>query len=172
MRIIGLDIHRAFAEAVACKDGKHKRLGRVEMRRPLLAAFAATLTKADVVVIEATGNASAAAGVIGPHVKRVVIANPKQVRIIAHAKIKTDTIDGVLAKLYPSGFLRGDPGVTPAGHPSPSDRAVRWFGLCRIAIGARVASARLRPPRLRTCSAPRHRAGAAYCGSAAPPTAE
>jgi transposase len=44
--------------------------------------------------------------VIGPHVKRVVIANPKQVRIIAHAKIKTDTIDaGVLAQLYASGFL-------------------------------------------------------------------
>ena len=38
--------------------------------------------------------------------KRVVIANPKQVRIIAHAKIKTDTIDaGVLAQLYVSGFL-------------------------------------------------------------------
>ena len=45
-------------------------------------------------------------GGIGPHVKRVVIANPKQVRIIAHAKIKTDTIDaGVLAQLYASGFL-------------------------------------------------------------------
>jgi hypothetical protein len=33
------------------------------------------------------------AAVIAPHVKKVVIANPKQVRIIAHAKIKTDTID-------------------------------------------------------------------------------
>ncbi len=38
--------------------------------------------------------------------KRVAIANPKQVKIIAHAKIKTDTIDaGVLAQLYASGFL-------------------------------------------------------------------
>ena len=36
----------------------------------------------------------------------MVIANPKQVRIIAYAKIKTDTIDaGVLAQLYASGFL-------------------------------------------------------------------
>ena len=35
MRIIGLDIHRAFAEAVAWDDGKLKRLGRVDMRRPL-----------------------------------------------------------------------------------------------------------------------------------------
>ena len=34
MRIIGLDIHRAFAEAVAWDDGKLKRLGRVDMRRP------------------------------------------------------------------------------------------------------------------------------------------
>ena len=33
MRIIGLDIHRAFAEAVAWDDGKLKRLGRVDMRR-------------------------------------------------------------------------------------------------------------------------------------------
>jgi transposase len=46
------------------------------------------------------------AAVIGPHVKRVVIANPMQVRVIAHARIKTDTIDaGVLAQLYASGFL-------------------------------------------------------------------
>ena len=40
MRIIGLDIHRAFAEAVAWDDGKLKRLGRVDMRRHLLEAFA------------------------------------------------------------------------------------------------------------------------------------
>jgi transposase len=43
---------------------------------------------------------------LAPHVGRVVIANPKQVRLIAHAKIKTDGIDAaVLAKLYASGFL-------------------------------------------------------------------
>jgi transposase len=106
MRIIGLDIHRAFAEAVAWNDGRLKRLGRVDMRRALLDAFARQLSKNDVVVVEATGNAAAVAAVIAPHVKRVVIANPMQVRIIAHAKIKTDTIDaGVLAKLYASGFL-------------------------------------------------------------------
>src|SRR6476659_95255 len=106
MRIIGLDIHRAFAEAVAWDDGKLKRLGRVDMRRHLLEAFAKKLAKEDIVVVEATGNAASVATVIAPHVKRVVIANPKQVRIIAHAKIKTDTIDaGVLAQLYASGFL-------------------------------------------------------------------
>ena len=106
MRIIGLDIHRGFAEAVALDDGKLKRLGRVDMRRHLLEAFAKRLSKEDVVVVEATGNAASVTAVLAPHVKRVVIANPKQVRIIAYAKIKTDTIDaGVLAQLYASGFL-------------------------------------------------------------------
>src|ERR1700742_2393123 len=91
---------------VAWDDGKLKRLGRVDMRRHLLEAFAKKLAKEDIVVVEATGNASSVAAVIAPHVKKVVIANPKQVRIIAHAKIKTDTIDAsVLAQLYASGFL-------------------------------------------------------------------
>lgn len=31
MRIIGLDIHRVFAEAVALEDGEYRRLGRVSM---------------------------------------------------------------------------------------------------------------------------------------------
>src|SRR5215469_16145393 len=106
MRIIGLDIHRAFAEAVAWQNGKLTRLGRVVMRREPLEAFAQRLSQDDVVVIEATGNAASAAAVIGAHVGRVVIANPKQVGLIAHAKIKTDKIDaGVLAQLYASGFL-------------------------------------------------------------------
>src|SRR5215208_7095146 len=120
MGIIGLDIHRVFAEAVVRQHGKLKRLGRVDVRRDRLAAFAATLSKDDVVVVEATGNASAVAAVIGPHVKRVVIANPKQVRIIAHAKIKTDTIDaGVLAQLCASGFL---PEVWIADEPTQALR--------------------------------------------------
>jgi transposase len=120
MRIIGLDIHRAFAEAVAWDDGRLRRLGRVDVRRDRLSAFAATLSKEDVVVVEATGNASSVAAVIAPHVKKVVIANPNQVRIIAHAKIKTDRIDaGVLAQLYASGFL---PEVWIADEPTQALR--------------------------------------------------
>jgi hypothetical protein len=61
VRIIGLDIHRALAEAVAWDDGKLKRLGRVDMRRRLLTAFAKKLSKKDIVVVEATGNASSIA---------------------------------------------------------------------------------------------------------------
>jgi transposase len=95
-----------FAEAVMLDEGKIVRLGRIGMTRDHLEAFARKLTHDDHVVVEATGNAAAVTAVISPHVGRVVIANPRQVRLIAHAKIKTDTIDAtVLAKLYASNFL-------------------------------------------------------------------
>jgi transposase len=106
VRIIGLDIHRVSAEAVMLDEGRVIRLGRVGMTRDHLEAFARRLTHDDHVIVEATGTASAVMDVISPHVGRVVIANPRQVHLIARAKIKTDVIDAtVLAKLYASNFL-------------------------------------------------------------------
>jgi transposase len=106
MRIIGLDIHRVFAEAVALEDGVFKRLGRIGMTRDHLASFARTLCATDHIVVEATGNATAVTDILAPHVARVAVANPVQVHLIAKAKIKTDAIDAsVLAKLYAAGFL-------------------------------------------------------------------
>jgi transposase len=106
MRIIGMDIHRVAAEAVALLDGQLVKLGRIPMLRERLEAFARKEFTHDDHVVEATGNAAAVVEVLAPHVNRVVIANPKQVRLIAHAKIKTDAIGAaVLAKLYATGFL-------------------------------------------------------------------
>lgn len=107
MRIIGMDIHRVAAEVVSLLEGKITRLGRVSMQKEDLVAFAQKeLTHDDHVVIEATGNATCVTELLSPYVDRVVIANPKQVHMIAHAKIKTDAIDAaVLAKLYAAGFL-------------------------------------------------------------------
>jgi hypothetical protein len=130
MRIIGLDIHRAFAEAVAWDDGKLKRLGRVDMRRHLLEAFAKKLSKEDVVVVEATGNAASVAAVIAPYVKKVVIANPKQVRVIAPCEDQ-DRYDrrrrarSTLRKRLSAGSLgsgRADASASPAGDQAQSDR--------------------------------------------------
>jgi hypothetical protein len=89
MRIIGLDIHRVFAEAVALEGASLRRLGRIGMTRDHLAAFAATLKKSDHVIVEATGNATAVVELIAPHVARVAVANPLQVHLIAKAKTKT-----------------------------------------------------------------------------------
>ena len=95
------DIHRVTAEAVALQEGALKKLGRIPMLRKALEDFARKeFTHDDHAVIEATRNAAAVADLLAPHVDRVVIANPKQVRMITHAKIKTDASDAaVLAKL-------------------------------------------------------------------------
>ena len=105
-RVIGMDIHRTFAEVVFWEDGRLRWHGRVDMTRSGLEGFARSLTKDDEVVVEATGNAMAVVRVLSPYVARVIVANPLQVKAIAHAHIKTDKIDaGVLASLRAAGFL-------------------------------------------------------------------
>src|SRR5438477_3470437 len=101
-RVIGMDIHRTFAEVVFWEDGKLRPAGRVSMTRSGLEGFGRSLGKEDEVVVEATGNAMAVVRVLTPYVARVIVANPTQVKAIAYARIKTDKIDaGVLAPPLP-----------------------------------------------------------------------
>jgi transposase len=101
-----MDIHRTFAEVVIWEQGRLRRAGRVDMTRTALEGFGKTLQLSDEVVVEATGNTMAVVRLLTPFVARVVIANPLQVRAIAHAHVKTDKIDaGVLASLHAAGFL-------------------------------------------------------------------
>jgi transposase len=105
-RVIGMDIHRTFGEVVFWEDGRLRPAGRIGMTRSGLEGFGRTLSKDDEVVIEATGNAMAVVRVLSPYVARVIVANPLQVKAIAHARIKTDKIDaGVLASLRAADFL-------------------------------------------------------------------
>ena len=81
-------------------------LGRLDMTRAGLEGFGQSLRPRDEVVVEATGNAMAVVRVLSPYVARVIVANPLQVKAIAHAHVKTDKIDaGVLARLHAAGFL-------------------------------------------------------------------
>lgn len=105
-RVIGMDIHRTFAEVVVWENGRLRPAGRVDMTRAGLEGFGRNLTNEDEVVVEATGNAMAVVRVLTPYVARVIVANPLQVKAIAHARIKTDKIDaGVLASLRAADFL-------------------------------------------------------------------
>ena len=105
-RVIGMDIHRTFAEVVFWEDGKLRHFGRVDMTRAALDRFGKTLRRDDEVVVEATGNSLAVVRVLTPFVARAVIADPLQVKAIAYAQVKTDKIDaGVLASLHAAGFL-------------------------------------------------------------------
>lgn len=54
-----MDIHPTFAESVMIDGNKLIRLGRVNMTRDHLAAFAAKLKQEDHIIVEATGNAQA-----------------------------------------------------------------------------------------------------------------
>lgn len=105
-RVIGMDIHRTFGEVVFWEDGQLGHAGRVDMTRTGLGGFGKSLVTTDEVVIEATGNCMAVSRVLSPFVKRVIIANPLQIKAIAHAHVKTDKIDaGTLASLYAAGYL-------------------------------------------------------------------
>ena len=51
MRVVGLDIHRSFAEAALIEDGRVRHLGRVDLVREKVVAFAKKLgTEAEIVV--------------------------------------------------------------------------------------------------------------------------
>jgi hypothetical protein len=83
MAIIGMDIHRSFAQVAFLLDGQIKREQRVDLIYDRLVKFAKTLFSEDEVVIEATGNSAAVERIMRPFVKRVIVANPRMVRAIA-----------------------------------------------------------------------------------------
>ena len=75
-RVIGMDIHRTFAEVVVWEDGRLRQHGRVDMTRSGLEGFGRGLTKDDEVVVEATGNAMAVVRVLGPPGSRPTRSTP------------------------------------------------------------------------------------------------
>ena len=101
-----MDVHRSFAQVVVFDRGKVTAEFRVELEHDAVAAFGQKLRKDDEVILEATGNTSAIVRLLTPFVARVVIANPLQVKAIAHARVKTDKVDAkILAQLHAAGFL-------------------------------------------------------------------
>ncbi|MER9236798.1 IS110 family transposase [Mesorhizobium sp. M0622] len=102
-RVIGMDIHRTlrrwwFGKTAGCAitDGSTARDWK----------GSAAVCDGRMRLSSRLGNAMAVVRVLSPHVGRVIVANPMQVKAIAHARIKTDKIDaGVLAQLHASGFL-------------------------------------------------------------------
>jgi transposase len=105
VRSIGMDVHRDFCEIAIAEGGCVRAAGRVATEPDALKLLAQSLVDSDEVAIEATANAVAIARIIEPHVRRVVLANPKAVREKSR-RAKTDRIDAkVLAQLLAVGFL-------------------------------------------------------------------
>jgi transposase len=106
MRVIGLDVHRSFAQVAVLAGTEIVEERRLDLEHDAIVDFGRGLDKTDEVVLESTDNTAAIVRLLQPFVARVVIANPLQMRAFAHARVKTDKVDAaMLAKLHASGFL-------------------------------------------------------------------
>ena len=129
LRFIGLDVHKDFCVVAISDGGKARLAGRVKTRRDELELFAQSLAADDKVVLEATGNAFAIARVLRPHVAEVVVANPRRVRAISHAKVKSDEFDArTLAELLAADLL------DRVWIPDEQTRVLRRLSKRRLAI--------------------------------------
>ena len=110
MRVIGLDVHRSFAQVAILEDGEIKRQLRVDLIRHRVLEFAEMLRPDDEVVVEATGNSAAVERLLRPYVKRVAIANPRLVRAIGRSPMRgsrpTRSMPGFWPGSMPQGFCR------------------------------------------------------------------
>lgn len=107
MRTIGLDVGRHWATVAIKEPGAPVRAAdRIAVSPEGLRRFAATLGPDDQVVLEASTNTWAIAGLLAAHAGRVVVSNPLRTRAIADAKTKTDQIDAaVLAELLAADYI-------------------------------------------------------------------
>ena len=104
-RAIGLDVHRDFCEVAICEAGAVRSAGRIETSPEVLELFAGSLGPEDRVALEVTGGAWEIAGIVEPHVCRVVVVSPDDTGI-RQARAKTDRLDArTLARLWWAGEL-------------------------------------------------------------------
>ena len=95
-RFVALDVHRKYLVVGAVDIQQHVVLSP---RRFGFAAFAewasVHLTHADAVVLEATANAWLLYDQLQPLVAEVIVAHPRTVKLIAAARVKTDSRDTI-----------------------------------------------------------------------------
>jgi transposase len=106
-RFVALDVHRQYL-MVGAVDSQQQVV--LSPRRLGFAAFAewaqVHLTHADAVVFEATSNAWLLYDQLQPLVSEVVVAHPQAVKLIAAARVKTDSRDTIkLASLLAANLI-------------------------------------------------------------------
>jgi transposase len=103
----GLDVHKEFVQVCELtEDGKSRRDYRIDGSAEAVEAFAQGPSAGDAVVLEATFHTWALHAILTRYAGRVAVANPGQVKAIAHARIKTDKVDAhTLAQLLRLDFL-------------------------------------------------------------------
>lgn len=108
MLTVGLDVHKHFTYAKALdENGVGLWEEKFASTPGAIEAFARKrLTSECQVALEATTNCLPFARLLRQYAGRVVISNPMQTKVIAHARVKTDKVDAeVLAQLLRADFL-------------------------------------------------------------------
>jgi transposase len=132
----GLAIHKRFIQVGAVDgEGHTRRECRLEATPEAIEGFAASLGANDQVVLEAMFHTWALWSRLVAHAGTVVVANPLQVKAIAHARIKPDKIDAhLLAQLLRAGLI---PAVAM---PDATTWALRQLVAHRRFLGQRLVA--------------------------------
>jgi len=106
-RFVALDLHKYYVVVAAANRDQEVVLKPKRLAISDLAAWAkANLLPTDQVVVESTANAWTVHDMVKPFVQRCLVADPRQVKWIANAAVKTDKQDVLkLAKLLAAGLI-------------------------------------------------------------------
>ncbi|MBZ0103993.1 MAG: IS110 family transposase [Sulfuricella denitrificans] len=97
-RYLGIDLHRNCF--TVCIRTKTRKMETRNWPIDALNQFGKTLKKSDQVAVESTGNTRLFYEAIQPRVKRVVIVNPSQFKVISQSVKKTDKNDAETLALF------------------------------------------------------------------------
>jgi hypothetical protein len=135
---VALDVHRQYLVVGAVDAQQHVVLSP---RRFGFEAFQdwapAHLTVGDMLVLEATSNAWVLYDQLKPLVADVIVAHPQAVKLIAAARVKTDSRDTI--KL--ASLLAANPTAHPGrkssacGPAPPQPRLTCWQAVCSSSTG-------------------------------------
>jgi len=130
LRYLGIDLHKYFMQVcVLNSDLSKEKNYRVNLCEKELSTFLAQLDQDCQVVFEASGNSYYLYDLIQPLAGKVLIANPKKLKAISSARIKTDRIDArILATLLKADLI---PAIWV---PSPTARGLRTLLHHRVGL--------------------------------------
>jgi len=102
-RYVGVDLHRT--QFTVCTLDETGRQSRRKWKIEQLPAFVAQLQSEDELAVEATGTTARFYEAVVEQVKRVVVVNPHQFKVISESVIKTDDKDAEALALFLSKGL-------------------------------------------------------------------
>lgn len=125
MRFIGMDVDRDFCGEAIHENGSTRSVGQVPTETASQTLLAESLGPEDRVALKATGNAHRIAGILEPHVARMLIVDPQLRRLMTIADVDMVTAVTLMScigdvRRFPTqrnmvGYVGLDPRVRQSG---------------------------------------------------------